>query len=165
MRINSYLIWFDWLIVVFFCMQESYITTSVMVVRGSTSFCMEWNCHDCHHTRVSCKENQQLPWLSHGGGIDRMGWQMDEPRQLSHQNDVHTLFFLVVEEKNVHVKNSSVRGLIGSYHIRPGLLPYMPWRHIYIKGLHVHLYGPMKRCSPHIPVSPVCSCMLFLRMG
>ena len=33
---------------------------------------------------------------SMGGGIDRMGWQTDEPRQLSYQNSVHTLFFLVV---------------------------------------------------------------------
>ena len=66
------------------------------------------------------------PLDSVGGGIDHMRWQTDEPRQLSHQNDVHTLFFLVVGEKDVHVKNSSIRGLIGSYHIRPGLLPYMP---------------------------------------
>ena len=36
------------------------------------------------------------PLDSVGGGIDRMGWQTDEPRQLSHQNDVHTL--LVVGE-------------------------------------------------------------------
>ena len=36
------------------------------------------------------------PLDSVGGGINRMGWQMDEPRQLSHQNGVHTLFFLVV---------------------------------------------------------------------
>ena len=36
------------------------------------------------------------PLDSVGGGIDRMGWQTDEPRQLSHQNGVHTLFFLVV---------------------------------------------------------------------
>ena len=96
MRIISYLIWFDWLVVVSFCMQESYITTGVMVARGSTSFCMEGNCHDCHRTRVSCKKKQQLSWLSHGGVIDRMGWQTNEPSQFSHQNDVHTLFFLVV---------------------------------------------------------------------
>jgi len=36
------------------------------------------------------------PLDSVGGGIDRMGWQTDEAKQLSYQNDVHTLFFLVV---------------------------------------------------------------------
>ena len=36
------------------------------------------------------------PLDSVGGGIDRMGWQTDEPRQLSQQNDVYTLFFLLV---------------------------------------------------------------------
>ena len=38
------------------------------------------------------------PLDSVGGGIDRMGWQMDEPRQLSHQNGAYTLFFLVAGE-------------------------------------------------------------------
>ena len=69
----------------------------------------------------------RMGWQNVGGGIDHMRWQTDEPRLLSHQNDVHTLFFLVVEEKNVHVKNSSIRGLMGPYHIRPDeFLPYMP---------------------------------------
>ena len=36
-----------------------------------------------------------------GGGIDRMGWQTDEPRQLSYRNDIHTLFFLVVGDRDV----------------------------------------------------------------
>ena len=36
-----------------------------------------------------------------GGGIDRMGWQTDEPRQLSHKNGVHILFFLVVGDNEV----------------------------------------------------------------
>ena len=36
------------------------------------------------------------PLNSVEGGIDRMEWQANEPRQLSHQNGVHTLFFLVV---------------------------------------------------------------------
>ena len=36
------------------------------------------------------------PLDSVGGGIDHIGWQTDEPRQLLDQNGVHTLFFLVV---------------------------------------------------------------------
>jgi len=43
------------------------------------------------------------PLNSVGGGIDRMGWQTDEPMQLSHQNGVHTLFFLVVGDINIGV--------------------------------------------------------------
>ena len=41
------------------------------------------------------------PLDSVGGGIDRMGWQMDEPRQLSQQNGVHTLLFLVIGDNGV----------------------------------------------------------------
>ena len=39
------------------------------------------------------------PLNNMGGGIDRIEWQTDEPRQLSHQNAVHTLFFLVAGDK------------------------------------------------------------------
>ena len=42
------------------------------------------------------------PLDSVGDRIDRMEWQTDEPMQLSYQNGVHTLFFLVVQE--IHLK-------------------------------------------------------------
>jgi len=36
--------------------------------------------------------------IAQHGRWDRMGWQMDEPKQLLHQKSVHSLVFLVVRE-------------------------------------------------------------------
>jgi hypothetical protein len=70
------------------------------------------------------------------------------------------------------IKNSSIRGLMGSCHICPdGLipyvpwwLPYMPWRHLY-KWTRCIRESTNEEMAPLIYLCHVCSSVLFLRMG